>query len=231
MPRLELISIGKIAYEPMVRIQEKRHADVVAGHTDDALFLLEHSDVVTLGKNSSSENVLLSNTDLKRVGVELFQSSRGGDVTYHGPGQMVAYPIIHLRADERDIRKFVYRLEEILIRTCADFGIIGQRVEGLRGIWVGKEKIAALGVRVARWTTMHSVALNVSTDLTKFSCIVPCGIKDRGVTSIQKLLGEAPPMVEVMDIFSRHAGVVLGRETYIHQHLSSLDQPKTEVHI
>ena len=219
VPVLECIDMGRIAYEPMVRLQEQRHADVVADKVDDALFLLEHPDVITLGKNSSVEHVLTSKDDLRESGCELFQSTRGGDVTYHGPGQLVAYPIVRLREKEKDIRKFVFNLEEILIRTCADFNIHAQRVDGLRGIWVGNNKIAALGVRIARWTTMHGVALNVDTDLTKFSSIVPCGIAHRGVTSMEKILGCAPSMTEVKDVFVQHAGVILNRELVLSQDL------------
>ncbi|MBJ81232.1 MAG: lipoyl(octanoyl) transferase [Myxococcales bacterium] len=204
--------MGHVAYEPMVRLQEARHRDVVAGKAKDALFLLEHPDVITLGKNSSEKHVLRSAEELEDAGFDFFHSSRGGDVTYHGPGQLVAYPIIRLRDDEKDIRKFVYNLEEILIRTCADFNITAEQVEGLRGIWVGENKIAALGVRIARWTTMHGVALNVHTELTKFSSIVPCGIEQRGVTSMEKLLGRAPSMEEVKSCLANHAGNILVRE-------------------
>tara|TARA_B100000959_G_C14769737_1_gene536971 strand:- start:7 stop:705 length:699 start_codon:yes stop_codon:yes gene_type:complete len=219
LPVLECIDMGQIAYAPMVRLQEQRHADVVADKVDDALFLLEHPDVITLGKNASQEHVLEPIEDLRESGCELFQSSRGGDVTYHGPGQLVAYPIMRLRDKEKDIRKFVFHLEEILIRTCADFDIHAQRVDGLRGIWVGDNKIAALGVRIARWTTMHGVALNVSTDLSRFSTIVPCGIANRGVTSMEKIIGRAPTMANVKEIFVKHAGDILNRELVLSQDL------------
>src|SRR5262249_7173493 len=137
-------------------------------------------------------------------GVPIYETGRGGDVTYHGPGQLVGYPIIDLNPDRRDVHQYVRDLEEVLIRTLADFGIESGRVAGLTGTWLGQEKIAAIGVRIARWITSHGFALNVSTNLDYFGLIVPCGIADRGVTSIERVLGRTVELDEVADRVTRH---------------------------
>jgi lipoyl(octanoyl) transferase len=204
--------MGRASYGPMLWLQEQRHAEVADGTGRQTLFLLEHDPVVTLGKNSRDGNVLLPRDLLRARGVELFTTGRGGDVTFHGPGQIVGYPIVRLAEGEQDIKRFVWRLEEVLIRTVFDFGITASRVPGLRGIWVGDEKIGAIGVRIARWATMHGFALNVSTDLDYFRLIVPCGIADKGVTSLAKLLGAAPPLRAVEDRLVFHAAAVLERQ-------------------
>ena len=206
--------MGMTAYGTMLGLQERRHCEVRDGDQDDTLFLLEHLPVITTGKNTGTGHILANADELSRRGVTHFETGRGGDVTYHGPGQIVGYPIVQLQDDERDIRRFVGCLEEVLIRTAADFGVKAERVQGLRGIWVGNDKLAAIGVRISRWTTMHGFALNVSTDLSGFDLIVPCGLHGRGVTSLQKLLGEAPPLGTVEDRLSSHAADVLGREAY-----------------
>lgn len=212
--RLHVERMGRIGYTPMLALQEARHAAVLADEHPDTLFLLEHDPVVTLGKNSGldgADNLRRTPSELARMGIEVHRSSRGGDVTYHGPGQVVGYPIIKLRDGEKDIRRYVWNLEEVLIRTCAEYGVMATRVEGLRGVWVGNDKVAAVGVRVARWTTMHGFALNVSTNLAHFDTIVPCGIHDRGVTSLSALLGRPVEMAEVELHLARHCAVVLGR--------------------
>lgn len=209
---LRLERMGTIGYEPMHELQKQRQADVRDGSQDDTLFLLEHSPVITAGKNTGRDNILASAQELERLGVELFDSGRGGDVTYHAPGQIVGYPIVRLQEGEKDIRRYVCNLEEVLIRTAKDFGVTARRVEGLRGIWVGNEKLAAIGVRISRWTTMHGFAINVSTDLRGFDLIVPCGLHGRGVTSLEKLLGEAPSLVDVENRLAHHCAEVLGRE-------------------
>jgi len=206
--------MGMTAYGAMLALQERRHREVRDDEQDDTLFLLEHLPVVTSGKNTGTGHLLADKAELKRRGVSLFETGRGGDVTYHGPGQIVGYPIVQLFDDERDIRKYVWCLEELLIRTAADFGVEAQRVEGLRGIWVGNDKLAAIGVRISRWTTMHGFALNVSTDLSGFDLIVPCGLHGRGVTSLERLLGEAPPLSVVEDRLSIHASELLARDSY-----------------
>ncbi len=208
---LQVERMGVVPYGPMLWLQEARHAEVAERGAPETLFLLEHTPVVTLGKNSSGENVLLPRQLLEARGVELFATGRGGDVTFHGPGQIVGYPIVRLGEGEQDIKRYVWRLEEVLIRTVAEYGVAAQRIDGLRGIWVGNDKIGAIGVRVARWATLHGFALNVATDLDYFRLIVPCGIHDKGVTSLARLLGKAPPLAEVMDKLAHHTSAVLER--------------------
>jgi lipoyl(octanoyl) transferase len=215
MLQLQVERMGRIGYTAMLALQEARHAAVLADTEPDTLFLLEHDPVVTLGKNSGldgADNLRRTPQELQQLGIEVHRSSRGGDVTYHGPGQIVGYPIYKMRDGEKDIRRYIWKLEEVLIRTCAEYGITATRVEELRGVWVGNDKIAAIGVRVARWTTMHGFALNVSTDLTAFDYIVPCGIHDRGVTSLERLLGRKVPLAEVEDHLARHLARVLERQ-------------------
>ena len=195
--RLNVERMGLVSYGPMLALQEQRHLDVAQGEADDTLFLLQHDPVITLGKNTKDGHILATSEDLAQEGVEVFRTGRGGDVTYHGPGQIVGYPILALQEEERDIRRYVTLLEEVLIRTVGALGVDAVRVEGLRGIWVGNEKLAAVGVRVAQWTTMHGFAMNVSTHLQDFEAIVPCGLHGRGVTSLERLLGRS---VEISDV-------------------------------
>lgn len=216
---LHALRMGRIGYTPMLALQEARHAAVLADTAPDTLFLLEHDPVVTLGKNSGldgADNLKRTPAELAAMGIEVYRASRGGDVTYHGPGQIVGYPIVKLRDGEKDIRRFIWNLEEVLIRTCAEYGIVATRVDDLRGVWVGNDKVAAVGVRVARWTTMHGFALNVNTNLAHFDTIVPCGIHDRGVTSFEKLLGRPVAIAEVEAHLARHAAAVLGRNLEDH---------------
>lgn len=203
MSRAVVERCGQVSYEPMLALQEARHKAVSEG-APETLFLLEHDKVITLGKNGRDENLLFSKDDLAARGVELLRSSRGGDITYHGPGQLVVYPILRLQPHEQDLRKYVTKLEQIMIRTAADFGVKAGPVEGLRGIWVGNEKLGAIGVRMSRWVTMHGFALNISTDLSDFELIIPCGLKDRGVTSLQKLLSHPPSIQEVETRVIKH---------------------------
>ncbi len=213
--KLRVERMGRIGYTPMLALQEARHAAVLADTEPDTLFLLEHDPVVTLGKNSGldgADNLRRTPQELAAMGIALYRSSRGGDVTYHGPGQIVGYPIVKLRDGEKDIRRYIWNLEEVLIRTCAEYGVTAERVDGLRGVWVGNDKVAAIGVRVARWTTMHGFALNVSTNLAHFETIVPCGIHGRGVTSLEALLRRKIALEEVEEHLARHCAHVLGRE-------------------
>ncbi len=207
----EAIWLGRVAYDEGLRIQEHAVADRAAGETDDRLFLLEHPHVYTLGRGADRANVLVSEEDLAARGAGLYHTGRGGDVTYHGPGQLVGYPVISLKPDRCDVHRYVRDIEETLIRTVADYGIAGGRIAGLSGVWVGDEKIAAVGVRISRWVTSHGFALNVSTELSRFAAIVPCGITDRGVTSIERLVGSAAPLEEIAERAARHFGDVFER--------------------
>jgi lipoyl(octanoyl) transferase len=200
---LEVRRLGLVEYGAGLALQKTLVEQRKRGEIPDQLLLLEHPDVITLGVRTRNDlsHVLETPEALAARGVALFESGRGGDVTYHGPGQLVGYPIIELRPDRRDVHRYVRDLEEMLIRAVAEFGIHAVRVDGLTGIWVGPQgqeaKLAAIGVRISHWVTSHGFALNVSTDLSRFGLIVPCGITDRGVTSIERLLGRVVPMAEV----------------------------------
>ena len=168
-------------------VEERR-----AGRIADLLLLLQHPPVITLGvRGSSRSHITASDAQLASLGIEVHETGRGGDVTFHGPGQIVGYPIIDLRPDRCDVHRYVRDLEEVMIRVCADYGVTAGRIEGLSGAWVGPGKIGAVGVRISRWITSHGFAFNVSTSLRDFQLIVPCGIADRGVTSLEKEMGRA----------------------------------------
>ena len=196
------------AHRLQQELVEKRKLDEVP----DQLLLLEHPHVITLGRAANRANVLADDVTRVQRGVELFETGRGGDVTYHGPGQLIGYPIIKLAPDRCDVRRYVRDLEEALIRVAADFGVSAGRLDGLTGVWVGDEKLAAIGIRISRWVTMHGFAFNVTTDLSYFQLIVPCGIADHGVTSLQKLLGVTVEMDAVAQSAARHFGEVFERE-------------------
>jgi lipoyl(octanoyl) transferase len=197
--------LGPLPYAEGLQIQEQLVAERQAGRIVDVLLLLEHEPVFTMGRNASAENVLLSSEALRSRGFEIFETGRGGDVTYHGPGQVVGYPILELPSDRRDVHRYVRDLEEVMIRACADYGITAGRIAGMTGTWVGTEKVGAIGVRIARWVTSHGFALNVANDLAPFALIVPCGIRDHGVTSLSRLLGRE---IDVGEAASRVAGHV-----------------------
>src|SRR3954469_23778459 len=175
------------------------------GLVPDTLLLLEHPRVITLGRGAKADNILWPRDTLRERGFELFETDRGGDVTYHGPGQIVGYPILDLKPDRKDVRKYVGSLEELMIRVAGGYGINAERVAGRTGIWTPSGKLGAIGVHLSRWITTHGFAFNVRTNLNDFGAIVPCGIADAGVTSLEMLLGRAPPVAEVEDRFVEHA--------------------------
>lgn len=199
MKPLDVRRAGLVPYETGLALQAELVAARKADEVPDTLVLLQHPPVITLGVKvrQSREHVLATDEALNAMGVGLFEAGRGGDVTYHGPGQLVGYPILDLKPGRMDAHKYVRDLEEVLIRVCAEYGLDATRKPGLTGVWVGEAKVAAIGVRLSRWVTCHGFALNVSTNLEHFGLIVPCGITDRGVTSLERLLGTAPPMDEV----------------------------------
>ena len=203
--------LGRISYDEGLRLQERAIAERAAGIAADRLFLLEHPHVYTLGRGADRGNVLATEADLESAGATLVATGRGGDVTYHGPGQLVGYPIDSLKQDRCDVHRYVRDLEEVLIRSLADYGVESGRVAGLTGVWVGDAKVAAIGVRIARWVTSHGFALNVSTDLDRFSAIVPCGITDKRVTSLDRLIGRTIPLEAVAETVSSHFGEVFDR--------------------
>jgi lipoyl(octanoyl) transferase len=213
---LNALHLGLVPYETALQLQRTLMELRKANRVENTLLLLEHPPVITLGRNAQLSNVLASPEFLAQRGVELFDIDRGGDVTFHGPGQLVAYPIFDLRSFEPRLGavEFVRRLEEVLIRTCGDFGIATQRIKGLTGVWTyalrnkPEAKIAALGVHISRGVTTHGFALNVSTDLDFFSLIVPCGITGKPVTSMQRELQKAITLEEVATAASRNFGRV-----------------------
>jgi lipoyl(octanoyl) transferase len=188
-------------YAEALALQRSLVDDRREGRIGDLLLLVEHPHVLTLGVRGDGgrSHILTTDEALAAKGIEVFETGRGGDITYHGPGQIVGYPIVDLNPDRRDVHRYVRDLEEVLIRTARDYGIQAGRVEGLTGVWVDREKLAAIGVRIARWITSHGFAFNVGTDLDYFALIVPCGIADRGVTSLERLLGRRVDQREVED--------------------------------
>ena len=205
MRQLEIRRLGLIGYDEALALQrelvEQRRTDTVP----DLLLLLEHPPVITLGVRSeiARANVVATDERLADLGIAVHETGRGGDVTYHGPGQIVGYPIIDLRPDRCDVHKYVRDLEEVMIRACADHGVTADRITGLSGTWVSAEKIGAIGIRISRWITSHGFAFNVSTNLDHFRLIVPCGISDRGVTSLEKVTQRSISMREVEDTIVR----------------------------
>lgn len=219
--RLHVRRLGRVPYREAWALQralaEQRKADAI----EDTLLLLEHDPVVTIGRDGKREHLLLDPEGYAARGIELVETDRGGDATWHGPGQAVAYPIIDLRPDRKDVRKYVRGLEQAMIDTCAAHGVEATRVDGAPGVFVppddraGWRKIGALGARISRWVTHHGLALNVTADLTAFETIVPCGIRDKGVTSLARELGRP---VDIDEVFTRLAEAIarqFGRETII----------------
>lgn len=216
MPICETRYLGVVSYAAAHQLQhelvELRQRDEI----HDTFLLLEHPHVITLGRAANRANVLINEATRTERGVELFETGRGGDVTYHGPGQLVGYPIIKLQPGEQDIRRYVRNLQEVLIRAARDFGVEAEPRGGdFVGVWVGDEKLAAIGIRISRWVTMHGFAFNVTTDLDYFQMIVPCGITDHGVTSLQKLLGHPLELRTVATTVARHFAEVFDRQITI----------------
>ena len=234
-PDVHFHDLGLADYEPVWQRQEallkaavdlkiaRRKAGLEGSETspelglpDNHLFFVEHPHVLTLGKSGHEEHVVASPERLAELGVAYYPINRGGDITYHGPGQLVGYPILDLEQFFTDIGKYMRFLEEAIIRTCADYGVVAGRVEGLTGVWIdvekglGARKIAALGVKCSRWVTMHGFAFNLNTDLAFFDLIVPCGIGDRGVTSLAAECGHAIDEDEVKSRVLHHLGEVFG---------------------
>lgn len=196
--------LGRAEYEPTHELQARLQRARMRDEIEDTLLVLEHPPVVTLGRAAKQSHVLLSPEALRARGLTVHEIGRGGDVTYHGPGQLVMYPIVHLSPDRRDVRAYVGMLEETMIRVCADYGLEARRIEGLNGAWIGERKIGAVGVRISRWVTMHGLALNVCPDLSHFDVIVPCGIQDKAVTSLARELGGEVPLEEVTEAAVAH---------------------------
>lgn len=198
---LAVRELGLMPYAEALDVQDDAVKDRRAGEIPDTLFLVEHPHVITLGSSSHPEHVLVDADERARKGIELFDTGRGGDVTYHGPGQLVAYPILDLKPDRKDLHAYLRDLEGAVIDVVASYGIAAERSEGQTGVWTSGGKIAAMGVRVSSgWITSHGLALNVRTDLSYFGTIVPCGIADRDVTSLERELGREVPMAEIREL-------------------------------
>ena len=210
---LEVRRLRLIGYQEALELQRELVEERRANRIPDLLLLLQHPPVITLGVRSETAraNVVATSERLAELGIEVHETGRGGDVTYHGPGQIVGYPILDLRPDRCDVHKYVRDLEEVMIRTCADYGIAAGRIAGLTGTWVGAEKIGAIGIRISRWITSHGFAFNVRTDLDHFKLIVPCGISDRGVTSLERLTGRTIALDAVEDALIRRFSEVFER--------------------
>jgi len=210
--------LGRVEYDAALALQQQLVEERRAGRIGDTLLLLEHPPVITLGVKTRgrASNIVASPDALREAGVAVHETGRGGDVTYHGPGQLVGYPIFDLNPDRRDVHRYVRDLEEALILAIRWFGVEGRRVQGLTGVWVGpegrEEKIAAIGVRISRWITSHGFALNVATDLGHFDLIVPCGISDRGVTSLERVTGRSIEPADVEDAVVKAFDFVMQRE-------------------
>jgi len=203
---IEIRRLGVMPYAEALALQRALVDERRAGVIGDQLLFVEHPHVLTLGVRGDGGrgHILATPEALAARGVDVHETGRGGDVTYHGPGQIVGYPIVDLNPDRRDVHRYVRDLEEVLIRTAADYAVHAERVEGLTGVWVGREKLAAIGVRIARWITSHGFAFNVTTDMEYFDLIVPCGIADRGVTSLSRLLGRDVSRADVEDRIAAH---------------------------
>jgi len=237
---ISVFHLGTIDYATGLHLQQRLVELRKEGQIGDVLLLLEHTPVITLGRNAKAQNIVAMPEVLAQRGVEVFECDRGGDVTFHGPGQLVGYPIFDLRGfpahdgkrKTLGVIEYVRRLEEVLIRTCADFGIPAKRISGLTGVWTEQNieaKIAALGVHISRGVTSHGVALNVNTDLSYFNLIIPCGIESKPVTSIEKELGKEVSLEEVANSVSRNFGQVFESQILWLESLEGLTGPAVGV--
>jgi len=209
---MHLLNLGLEPYDRALDLQHRLVAARREGRIEDMLILLEHPPVITLGRRGDGSNIVASRELLARLGIEVHRVERGGDVTYHGPGQLMGYPILDLRGHRQDVGWYMHSLEEVLIQALSDFGLEAGRLEGRIGVWIGDKNIAALGARIEEWITYHGFALNVSLDLSHVDLIIPCGLKEFGVTSMEEVLGEAPEMSEVRKSVAQRFGEVFGVE-------------------
>jgi len=217
MRSLEIRRLGLVPYADALALQRSLVEDRRSGRVGDLLLLVQHPHVITLGVRGDGgrSHILASAGTLGARGIEVHETGRGGDITYHGPGQIVGYPIVDLKPDRCDVHRYVRDLEDVLIRAAGDYGVVASRVAGLTGVWAGpgsNDKLAAIGVRISRWVTSHGFAFNVNTDLDYFNLIVPCGIADRGVTSLSRLLGRPIDVREVEERIAAHFGEVFGAD-------------------
>ncbi len=199
-----VVQCGIMEFREAYLLQKSIRDKVTEGKVSETILLMEHLPVITIGKSGNTENVLVPGKELAGNGISLFFTDRGGDVTFHGPGQLVIYPIIDLRQRGKDAHKYVSGLEETAIRTLGDYSITGTRDDSHAGIWVGNNEIAAIGISLSKWVTMHGMALNVNNDLHPFSLINPCGFADRGAVSMSQILSRELPVIDVTEKFLKH---------------------------
>lgn len=223
--------LGRQDYAKIHALQERLVLARQRDQIGDTLLLLEHDPVITLGRAAKRENILWGLDQLRERGVTVHETGRGGDVTYHGPGQLVGYPIISLSPDRQDVRRYVSNLEETMIRLAAEHGLHAERSAGMNGTWIGRRKLGAVGVRISRWVTMHGFAFNISTDMSAFQLIVPCGISDRGVTSLQQELGAAPEWIKTETRTAELLAEILGSELVWSDHPGSILEVFSNIHI
>ncbi|MCK9281475.1 MAG: lipoyl(octanoyl) transferase LipB [Melioribacteraceae bacterium] len=197
--KIEYIDLGTIDYKEAWELQQRTFELRTKNEIDDILYLLEHPHTYTLGKVADKNNLITSDVVLKEKQISVYDIDRGGDITYHGPGQIVGYPIIDLKNWKQDTHEYLRNLEEVIMAVCADYGIATERNQKYTGVWVGNRKIAAIGIKVSRWITMHGFAFNINTDLGLFDGIIPCGIRDKEVTSLSKELGKKIELDEVKE--------------------------------
>ena len=226
--KIEVVDCGLRSYQPMWELQEERLSQIVAikraNRSDDTesltpnyFYWVEHPPVITLGKSGLPKHLLLNELQLKEKEIEFFTTNRGGDITFHGPGQIVGYPVLDLENFFTDIHKYLRLLEEVIILTLHEYGLSGERSEGETGVWLGvgspaARKICAMGVKASRWVTIHGFALNVNTDLSYFDYIIPCGIQGKAVTSLQQELGKEIPLLEVKEKIAKHFSLLFKAE-------------------
>ena len=213
--KFEYCDLGKISYQEAWDLQKSILELRTKNEIDDTFFLLEHPHTYTLGKIADRNNLIYTEHELKEKEITVFDIDRGGDITYHGPGQIVGYPIIDLKNWKRDTHLYLRNLEEVIIRTCADYGLKTERKEKYTGVWLEERKICAIGIKVSRWITMHGFAFNVNTDLNLFNGIIPCGIKEKEVTSLSKELNREIDLNEVKDIIIKHFKDIFGYDEYV----------------
>ncbi|MBE2279790.1 MAG: lipoyl(octanoyl) transferase LipB [Ignavibacteriaceae bacterium] len=197
--QLNFIDSGVVEYGKAWQLQKNIYNDVLEGRSLDTLIFLEHPHTYTMGKTTDKSNLTGSEEFLKNNNIAIFEIDRGGDITYHGPGQLVGYPILNLTGWLEDAHKYLRNLEEVLIKTCVDYGLTAGRIKGLTGVWIEDRKIAAIGIKISRWVTMHGFAFNINTDLSLFDGIIPCGIKDKKVTSLSAELRKQVNLIEVKE--------------------------------
>jgi lipoyl(octanoyl) transferase len=219
MRSCQVRELGRMDYAAALALQKQLASQRKDGVIPDQLLVLEHPHVITLGRNGRPENLLAGSDVLERAGIAFFPTDRGGDITYHGPGQLVGYPILDLREWKRDVGAYVRAVEQVIIDTLADFGIVASRIPKLTGVWVGERKIAAIGVHISRWVTSHGFALNVNTDLRYFQYIVPCGLT-KPVTSMAQL-GARTDIAAVSRVVASHFGRVFGFEMPIEETMAA----------